>query len=197
MLPNKSDAFFQLIPVAIRLFGRPILKHTIKQFTKPKRINIARIKTASENNNITIEKAIKANNRENDIVNTGVFLADHLWKQHTSNRSTTMIVNSSNEPHNTGEIKVQLRDEDTAHVDVQATIQPIEIPSKSQLILETKFRNLPSSGMKRLYGTYNMEQEAKRSGRILVASSTNGISIDELYDKYNQKYDGGMKHIKF
>jgi len=195
-LPSRSDAFWQLIPIGIRIFARPLLRYVTKGIFKPQAIARPRINVPSRAS-IAIDKAIKINNHRNDIINTGVLLADELWKQGSKNSSSSVITNTSDQPHNTGDIKIQLRDTDTAHVDVQATIEPLIIPPKSKLILEIGFSNLPSEGMKRLHGTYNSNkqgnerQRVESSGRILVAHNTRGVSISELYRRYNRNYNGG------
>jgi len=193
VLSNNSDAVFQfLIPVAVRFFGRKIIKEGVKKIFTPRNISRPIVKTNTPKRKVEVEKFAGSDNSAGQIINDSLMLADQVWNQNKENISSTIISNPDSNAHDTGEIVVQLRDEDTANVDVQATIQPIDIPPRSQLLLHTKFSNLPDEGVKRIYGTYNGDQEAERSGRILIANNTYGMPISELYERYNRERGGEL-----
>lgn len=190
---KDSDAGFQFIPIAVQLFGRSLFRKRL--FAKAKEVALPTITKPPGMNNLRLEKAVRDHKRKSDLVDLSSFLADQIWDKNKNNPSSTVIVNVSEKNYNTGEINVQLRDEDTGKVDIHAKIEPIDIPPRSQLLLDMNFRDLSNDGVKRLHGVYNSEQKAEKSGRILVASNTKGMSIKELYEKYNRTYDGGMKNI--
>jgi len=185
LVPIPSKA---IIPGLIfRFFARKILDYIVKPvirfFVKPS------IKKGR--NRLNIQKVFKINNQINDVVDVASYLSDQVWDRAKGNYSTLVISNPTNKTLNTQDISLNMYDTDEQNIDFQTQIASIDVPANSSVIVELLFKNIDTSGMKRVYGEY--EDDIYASGNILVDKNIdNGVSIEELYRRKNRKYDGGM-----
>lgn len=189
LFPTPSEAF---IPLLFRLFARQIVKPRMKSRTK--RVNKPLIKEG--NKNVKVKKGREydlgdlADTTEiiENILNIKELSSDQVWDQHGNNPSSIVIANDKEYTQNTKDIIVNLHDTSNQNIDVHARIEPIDIPPKSNLILDMNFKKLPYEGIKVLNGTYGNNDSAQSSGRILVSSNRQGKSIEELYRLYEGNF---------
>ena len=185
LVPIPSKA---IIPGLIfRFFARKILDYIVKPvirfFFKPS------IKKGG--NRLNIQKVFKINNQINDVVDVSGYLSDQVWDSNKENYSTLVISNPTNKTLNTQDISLNMYDTDKQNIDFKTQLASIDVPAKSSVIVELLFKNIDTSGMKRIYGEY--KNDIYTSGNILVDKNIdNGLSIEELYRRKNRKYDGGM-----
>ena len=184
LVPTPSKA---IIPGLIfRFFARKIftklIRPVIRYFLKPS--------VKQGKSRLDIQKVFKINNKINDVVDVASYLSDQVWDKNKENASTLVISNPTNKTLNTQDIQLNMYDTDKQNIDFQTRIGSIDVPANSSVIVELLFKNIDTSGMKRIYGTYN--DEMYETGNILVDSDVNGVSIEELYRRKNRKYDGGM-----
>jgi predicted RNA-binding protein with RPS1 domain len=140
---------------------------------------------------VEIKEVIKISNQINDVIDVGSYLSDQVWDRDNENHSTLVISNPTNETMNTEDILLNMYDTDKRNIDFQTKISSIDVPANSSVIVEMLFKNIDTSGMKRIYGVY--DNETYSSGNILVDNNiNNGLSIEELYRRKNRRYDGGM-----
>lgn len=198
MMPTTSDAIW--FALLFRLFARSVVGGLVRRGVSSGVRSISRSAIRQGQKNVSVKKAIKIDSSKKrvdskgmsigDIIDYQELLANQVWDKNGNNESNIIIENQKSYTQNTKDIEVKLYDENkNNHVDIHARIEPIDIPPKSRLILDLNFKNLPSEGMKRLHGSYGDSHQAETSGKILVTSNRRGISIDELYQKYENKND--------
>lgn len=185
LVPTPSNAFWPALVFRFfaRVLFRQVVRRGVKQLVKPS------VKQGKKR--VDIKKIITINNQINDVVDVASYLSDQVWDKDKKNRSTLVISNPTNEIVNTDDILLNMYDTDNKNIDFQTKISSIDVPANSSVIVEILFKNIDTSGMKRIYGIY--DNETYSSGNILVDNNiNNGLSIEELYRRKNRRYDGGM-----
>ena len=185
LVPTPSKAFWPALIFRFfaRVLFRKVIRKGVRQLVKPA------IKRGKKR--LNIQEVIKTNNQINDMVDVASYLSDQVWDRDKENRSTLVVSNPTNKTLSTQDILLNMYDTDKRDIDFQTKIASVDVPANSSVIIEMLFKNIDTSGMKRIYGVY--DNEIYSSGNILVDSNIdNGLSIEELYRRRNRHYDGGM-----
>ncbi len=185
LVPTPSKALWPALIFRFfaRVLFRKVIRKGVRQLVKPA------IKRGKKR--LNIQEVIKTNNQINDMVDVASYLSDQVWDRDKENRSTLVVSNPTNKTLSTQDILLNMYDTDKRDIDFQTKIASVDVPANSSVIIEMLFKNIDTSGMKRIYGVY--DNEIYSSGNILVDSNIdNGLSIEELYRRRNRHYDGGM-----
>ena len=185
LIPTPSKAFFPAL--IFRFFARALFRQVVGKGVR----RLVKPSVKKGKKRINVQEVIKINNQINDIVDVASYLSDQVWDRDKENRSTLVISNPTNKIMNTEDILLNMYDTDKEKIDFKAKIASIDVPPNSSVIVDLLFKNIDTSGMKRIYGVY--DNEMYESGNILVDSNIdNGLTIEELYRRKNRRYDGGM-----
>jgi len=185
LVPTPSKAFWPAL--IFRFFARVLFRQAIRKGAR--RLVKSAVKQGKKR--VDVKKVIAINNQINDVIDVASYLSDQVWDKDKENRSTLVVSNPTNQTLNTQDILLNMYDTDKKNIDFQTKISSIDVPANSSVIVELLFKNIDTSGMKRIYGVY--DNETYSSGNILVDNNiNNGLSIEELYRRKNRHYDGGM-----
>ena len=185
LVPTPSKAFWPAL--IFRFFARVLFRQAIRKGAR--RLVKSAVKQGKKR--VDVKKVIAINNQINDVIDVASYLSDQVWDKDKENRSTLVVSNPTNQTLNTQDILLNMYDTDKRNIDFQTKISSIDVPANSSVIVELLFKNIDTSGMKRIYGVY--DNETYSSGNILVDNNiNNGLSIEELYRRKNRHYDGGM-----
>jgi hypothetical protein len=185
LVPIPSNAWFHAL--IFRFFARILFRQVVRKGVR----RLVKPSVKKGRKRLNIKEVIKTNNQINDMVDVASYLSDQVWDRSKKNRSTLVVSNPTNKILSTQDILLTMEDTDKNSIDFQTKISSIDVPANSSVIVEMLFKNIDTSGMKRIYGVYN--NETYSSGNILVSNNiNNGLSIEELYRRKNRRYDGGM-----
>lgn len=168
--------------------AKTLVKSKVKTFAKQRNLDSAK------NGKISVSNASGYKNHGVNMVDLSLLLGKTVWDKNSNNNPASIVIDNTHIDNsvNTGNINVELKDDKNGRIDVAATILPLDIPPKSRLVLDMKFSSLPSSGLKKLDGTYgDGNHNISKSGKILVVSNANimkenGKTVDELYKEYEK-----------
>lgn len=185
--------------VARQLVKRLITSGIKKITTRVVRTSVKRKRRFSSGGSISmkggvdIRNAVEATQQSKKFIDLADFLVDTVWDKSSNINPASVVIDNKHQenPVNTGNINIKLKDVETGNIDIEGTILSIEIPPKSRLVLDMNFSSLPSTGVKTIEGTYgDVNNNATSSGQILVLNNARkklkGRSVDELYEEYKK-----------
>lgn len=173
--PNNASAN-PLITYFFRGLAALILpKNVAKNFTrtlKPKKELNFRSTTSSEGKKDIIEgisKGLEIASAAKDVIELSDFLINDIWNKKEDKVSTLILNNNQNILTNTGDIDIFLKDSNSDKIEIQARIEPINIPPQSRLILDIDMSEASKPGIKHLTGYYgNTAYEIPKSSNIII-----------------------------
>lgn len=122
---------------------------------------------------VSFRDAIEVIDTGSTVIDASNYLKDTLWEPEDDNDVSIVINNPSEKNHDTGEILLDIQDKDTGNSAIEAKIEPIEIPPRSNIVLDLGVSNLYSPGVKRIIGSYNYGNNSMNSsGDIVIPAST-------------------------
>jgi hypothetical protein len=202
ILSKEANAFWPLIvrlfahSVGRRLFTRGLARSATQTPSRVRRPNTSIVNSRSNETKFRVTDALEiAGNVYNasDELNLAEFVEKTVWETNSSNNPASIVIDNENSSNNmnTGNINIKLRDVASKKVEFTANVDSMIIPPKTRLVIDMKFSNIPSAGIKRIHGDYgDNKHNAQESGYILVLDNARkklkGRTVDDLYDEFEK-----------
>lgn len=191
---GKTNPLLAVFWGIARIFASSFARRTILRAVSKRAIKKIRPSTkiiTRNNSNLasTTYDGYKLANSASHAIDLSKLLLDTRWGSQDKKESTLVINNHGTESHNTGEIIVQLKDKSDSGIDVSATIEPIDVPASSRLVLGVKMDNPPRAGIKNLGGYYgvNKRHNIEKSGNIIIPKRGDSRNLDDMIKEFENK----------
>ena len=186
LIITSAEANPLLIGFGLRWLAKEFVKYQAKKRLKSKLQKMT--KQYIKEKNVNMVRTLQVTGVMNEVFDPVTLVADEVWSIDKPNTASLLISNETSYTQSTQDIYIQLRDEENGNIDIKAKIEPINIPAKSNLVLDVQFSDLKYKGIKRLGGTYDNGKVISDSGRILVIDKvTYGKSVEEYYRRYRSR----------
>lgn len=191
---EKANAVLPIFWGIARIFASNWLRRSMLRTVAKKSIEKIRpstkiARTKSKEITSTAYDGYKLHHAAGHAIDLSKLILDTRWGSQDKKESTLVINNNDKDKHNTGEIVVQLKDKSDSGIDVTATIEPIDIPASSRLVLAVKMDSPPRAGIKNLGGYYGVNEKHKieKSGNIIIPKRGDSRNLDDMIKEFEKK----------